>query len=45
VSELSISEIRFNFQFNLIICHVPRETKTNIKKNTKTENKNLYLKD
>ena len=42
--ELSISKIRLFFQFNLIICHDPRAIKTQIKKITKTENKNLCFK-
>jgi hypothetical protein len=28
-----------------MICQVPKETKTKIKKTTKTENKNLCFKD
>ena len=43
--ELSISKIRLFFQFNLIICHDPRAIKMQIKKITKTENKNLCFKD
>ena len=44
-NEFSISEIRLFFQFNLIICQLPNEIKTNIKKIIKTENKNLCFKD
>ena len=41
----SISKIRLFFQFRRIICHEPKAIKTEIKKNTKTENKNLFFKD
>ena len=40
-----ISKIRLFFQFNRIICHEPNAIKTEMKKNTKTENKNLFFKD
>jgi hypothetical protein len=36
--------INSNFQLSLTICQLPRAIKTEIKKNTKIENKNLYLK-
>ena len=39
--EFLISNKRLFFQFKRIICHDPSETKTSIKKITKTENKNL----
>ena len=40
-----ISKIRLFFQFKRIICHEPNAIKTEMKKNTKTENKNLFFKD
>ena len=41
----SISKIRLFFQLRRIIYHEPKAIKTEIKKNTKTENKNLFFKD
>ena len=37
-------EIRFNFQFNLYNCQEPKDIKTKIIKETKTENRNLFFK-
>jgi len=36
--------INSNFQLSLIICQLPKAKNTDIKKNTKSENKNLCLK-
>ena len=43
--ESSISKIRLFFQFKRIICHEPNAIKTEMKKNVKTVNKNLFFKD
>ena len=40
----SIEFINSIFQFNLIICQVPRAKKTKIKKYTNNENDNLFFK-
>ena len=43
--ELSISKIKLFFQFRRMICHEPNAIKTEMKKNVKTVNKNLFFKD
>ena len=42
--DCSIEFINSIFQFNLIICQVPRAKKTKIKKYTNNENDNLFFK-
>ena len=42
--DFSIEFINSSFQFNLIICQVPRAKKTKIKKYTNNENDNLFFK-
>ena len=42
--DFSIEFINSSFQFNLIICQVPRPKKTNMKKYTNNENDNLFFK-
>ena len=42
--DCSIEFINSSFQFNLIICQVPRAKKTKIKKYTNNENDNLFFK-
>ena len=44
LSDVSIWLIKSNFQLSLTICQLPRVIKTEMKKNTKIENKNLYFK-
>jgi len=44
LSDVSIWLISSNFQLSLMICQLPRAIKIKIKKNTKIENRNLYLK-
>ena len=41
----SICDISSSFQFNLIICQVPKLKKSKIKKYTKTEKKSLCFKE
>ena len=41
----SIELINSSFQFNLIICQVPNDKKTKIKKYTKIEKDNLFFKN
>ena len=42
--DFSIEFINSSFQFNLIICQVPRAKKTKIKKYTHYENDSLFFK-
>ena len=44
-SDFSISKIRLFFQFRRINCHDPSAIKMQIKKITKSENKNLFFKN
>ena len=44
LKDCSIEFINSSFQFNLIICQVPRAKKTKIKKKTNIENDNLFFK-
>ena len=44
LSDSSIEFINSSFQFNLIICQVPKAKKTKIKKYTNNENDILFFK-